>query len=152
MSQKGEKKQKEESFAKCFEYDKQQEGRGSQTRGRERGGVGAAATTGQWNSLGVAASSSGPGRAESSRAVAALAPSTAFQFWVDSSPASLSTAQPPPLPFFFLCHSMARSLSLFHCLSLSCCLLCTPFCSTSLSPGTSFASFGLSPPHASPSF
>lgn len=49
MSQKGEKKQKEESFAKCFECDKQQEGRGSQTRGRgkERGGVGAAATTGQ---------------------------------------------------------------------------------------------------------
>lgn len=33
MSQKGEKKQKEESFAKCFEYDKLKEGRGSQTRG-----------------------------------------------------------------------------------------------------------------------
>lgn len=51
MSQKGEKKQREESFAKCFEYDKQQEGRGSQTRGkgrrREGWGVGAAATTGQ---------------------------------------------------------------------------------------------------------
>lgn len=42
----------------------------------------------------------GPGRAESSRAVAALAPSTAFQFWVDSSPASLSTAQPLSTPFF----------------------------------------------------
>lgn len=48
-SQRGEQKQQEQSFAKCFEYNKQSAGRGSQTRGRRQGaGTGAAvATTGQ---------------------------------------------------------------------------------------------------------
>lgn len=56
--------------------------------------------------------------------MAALAPSTAFQFWVDSSPASLSTAQPPPRPSSLLLllpqHGQAPlplSLSLFILLS-----------------------------------
>lgn len=88
-SQRGEQNQQEQSFAKCFEYNKQNAGRGSQTRGRGRGredGIGAGGKQQQRASETHLASRgviewAEPSRVESSvEQWQRLAPSTAFQF------------------------------------------------------------------------